>query len=157
MATMLRDELREAGRLLLAGGENTRDRLALCERIVRLEAAATRPMTGTELRRALVARGILPEQVARRARCSLAAVTLAFEARVPPARIVEAAEALLHARRMMEARAWAATLELSRRGGDRDQEARDTAIARLMKLQEEARAAGDAIAETACIELIPVR
>lgn len=114
-------------------------------------------MTGTELRRALGARGILPEQVARRARCAPAAVTLAFEARVPPAQVVEAAEALLHERRMMEARAWAATLEHSRRGGDRDQEARDTAIARLRKLQEEARAAGDAIAETACIELIPVR
>ena len=157
MATMLREELREAERLLLTGVQNSRDRVALCERIVRLEAAATRPMTGTELRRALVARGISPEQVARRARCSPAAVKLAFEVRNPPAQVVDAAEALLHERRMMEARAWAATLELSRRGGDRDQEARDTAIARLRKLQEEAQAAGDVIAETACIELIPVR
>ena len=73
------DELREAGRLLLTGVQNNRERVALCERIVRLEAAATRPMTGTELRRALVARGILPEQVAR-ARCSPAAVTLALGA-----------------------------------------------------------------------------
>jgi len=157
MAAMLRDELREAGRLLLTGVQNSRDRVALCERIVRLEAAATRPMTGTELRRALVARGISPEQVARRARCSPAAVKLAFEVRNPPAQVVDAAEALCHERRMMEARAWAATLELSRRGGDRDQEARDTAIARLRKLQEEAQAAGDVIAETVCIELIPVR
>jgi len=157
MATMLRDELREAERLLLTGVQNSRDRVALCERIVRLEAAATRPMTGTELRRALVALGISPEQVARRARCSPAAVKLAFEVRNPPAQVVDAAEALCHERRMMEARAWAATLELSRRGGDRDQEARDTAIARLRKLQEDAQAAGDVIAETACIELIPAR